>query len=89
MNRRAVSEGPFCSSCIEDGKPDPSPTGRKIFENCGVIFSAKKWPSEHHIYHAKNHVLTIKEPRSAPAFLQNLLQKASFPAPKKITAGPE
>jgi hypothetical protein len=37
----------------------------------GVFFEPRKRPSEHHVYHAFHHDLTIKKPRSSHLFSQN------------------
>jgi hypothetical protein len=64
-------------------KEEPSALRKDNFGKSGMFFGAEKCPPAHHVYHTKNHNLTIKKPRSAPAFRQNRLQKPPFPGTKK------
>jgi hypothetical protein len=50
----------------------------------GIFSEGKKLSSNHHVYHAFHHVLTIKLPPQNAHFPQNPLQKRQFPSQKKI-----
>jgi hypothetical protein len=51
-----------------------APVKNKV-EKVGMFFDAKKRGAIHHVLPRIHHTITSKKPRSAPAFLENPLQK--------------